>query len=264
MTRTESAETAHTTNSKIRLNKFIAMSGFTSRRKADDLIKSGKVQINGEVITRMGVEIHPEKDHIEVNGIQIKNIPSRSYYILNKPKGYICANHSTHGEKLITDLLPNIRLSTVGRLDKHTTGLLIATNDGEFLNQLAHPSYKCEKEYLVKIKRKMPQQIIEKLQNGIEIEVEKIKNGEKSTQKHFAKPLKVEVMKNQNNLCVLTVTIGEGKKRQIRLMMQAIGYRFIDLKRIRVGTLKLGELESGTYRELTSEEIDSLRNSSNS
>lgn len=234
------------------------MSGFTSRRKADELIASGKVKVNGVVFSAMGLTIDPAKDEVEINGVQISGLPSKVYYLLNKPRGFICANTSQHGDKLVTELLPKGKLSTVGRLDKLTEGLVIATNDGDFLYKVAHPSKKCEKEYEIKINKIMSKAQIDKLRNGVEIEIEKNQDGGMSVEKYFAKPKKIEVMKNDGKPTIVHITIGEGKKRQVRLMMAKVGYKYIDLKRVRVGNVKLGDLKSGEYRQLTSEEIKSL------
>lgn len=243
---------------KIRLNKFIASSGFTSRRKADDLIASGKVKVNGVFFRAMGVIIDLSKDEVEVDGVKISGMPSKVYYLLNKPRGFVCANSTQHGDKLVTELLPKGKLSTVGRLDKLTEGLLIATNDGNFLYHVSHPSKKCEKEYEIKINKIMSKDQIGKLKNGVEIEVEKNNNGEVVMEKYFAKPKKIEVVKNDGKPTIVHITIEEGKKRQVRLMMAKVGYKFIDLKRVRVGCVKLGDLKSGEYRQLTPEEIKSL------
>lgn len=240
----------------MRLNKFIALSGITSRRKADDLIQRGKVSVNGNVCSELGVRIEPEQDEITVNGITLGKLAKRQYYVLNKPKGYICARKSQFGDKLVTELFPINTLSTVGRLDKHTTGLLIATDDGELVNKLTQPSSKCEKEYLIKVQGQISDEQIKKLREGVEIEVENREN----TYTHFAKPKKLEVIKRIPQRSVLLMTIEEGKKRQIRLMMKAIGFPRIDLKRTRIGTLTLGDLELGKCRKLTKEEVDSLKN----
>ena len=151
----------------IRLNKFIAMSGLTSRRKADDLITQGKIKVNGMVIEKLGTMINSLSDEIAVNGVKIKSLPKKVYYLLNKPKGYICANTTQYGDKLVTMLLPKGRLSTVGRLDKNTEGMLIVTNDGDFLNKVAHPSKNCEKEYEVQINRIIGKEQLEKLTKKI-------------------------------------------------------------------------------------------------
>lgn len=243
---------------KIRLNKFIAMSGLTSRRKADDLISAGKVKVNGVVFRAMGISIDPMKDEVEVDGVKVSGLVAKVYYLLNKPKGFVCANSSGHDDKLITELLPPGKLSTVGRLDKLTEGLLIVTNDGDFLHKVAHPSRNCEKEYEVTINKTIPKDQIEILKKGVEIEVEKIHNEIKSTEQYLAIPKKVEVIKNDGKPTIIRITITEGKKRQVRLMMGALGYKYMDLKRIRTGNIKLGDLKSGEYRNLTPEEIKSL------
>lgn len=255
------AETASTSeeSSLIRLNKFIARAGITSRRKADSLIQQGKVCVNGEVCTEMGIRINQAKDTITVNGITIEKLPELKYYALNKPKGYICATKSMFGDKLITELLPPIQLSTIGRLDKNTTGLIIATNDGELVNQIAHPTYTCEKEYMIKVRGEISDTQIEQLKKGVEIEVEKVHNGHRSKETHFAKPKDVTIAKRRPERSVVLITIHEGKKRQVRLMMKAIGYSYIELKRVRIKKLKLGNLEIGKWKKLTPEEIQDLK-----
>ena len=243
----------------IRLNKFIAMSGITSRRKADELILAGKVSINGIVHTELGTRIDPNEDIISINGKELEGPKELVYYIINKPRDYICARRSQFGDKLITELLPKEvwNLSTVGRLDKNTTGLLIATNDGELINSLTQPSSKCEKEYMVKIQGELSDKKISELKKGVEIEVENCEN----TYTHLAKPKVVKILKRRPERTVISMVLEEGKKRQIRLMMNAIGYKRIDLKRIRISNLKLGELGIGKYRKLSKEEVNSLKSS---
>lgn len=234
------------------------MSGYTSRRKADDLILAGAVAVNGVMVNKMGTSINPKVDKVMIGMKKIDSMAEKVYYLFNKPKGYICANETQHEDKLVTELLPDIRLSTVGRLDKNTEGLLIVTNDGDFLNKIAHPSNKCEKEYEIKINKTISKENLAKLRNGVEIEVEKIQNGKKAIVKYLAKGKKVETIRNDGKPTIIHITIEEGRKRQVRLMMSAIGYRYMDLKRIRVGKIELGDLKTGTYRDLTQDEINSL------
>ncbi|MDP4008668.1 MAG: pseudouridine synthase [Candidatus Peregrinibacteria bacterium] len=251
-------QSAEAARDKIRLNKFIAASGYTSRRKADDLIASGAVAVNGVIVNKMGISINPKVDKVMIGMVKIDGMPEKVYYLLNKPKGYICANETQHEDKLVTELLPDMRLSTVGRLDKNTEGLLIVTNDGDFLHKIAHPSNKCEKEYEIRINKITKKEDIDKLKNGIEIEVERIQTDRKTSEKYIAKAKKVETIKNDGKPTIIHITIEEGRKRQIRLMMERIGYKYMDLKRIRIGSIKLGNLKTGTYRSLTQDEINSL------
>ena len=221
----------------IRLNKYIAQSGLTSRRKADDLIVQGKVEVNGNIVSELGRTIDAQLDEVSVNGTKIKGDNERLYYVLNKPRGYICSDKKYQGEMIAKDLIPEQNIYSVGRLDKDSTGLIIFTNDGTLKQRVSQPSFECEKEYMVKLNRPITKEELAQLRNGVEIEVEEIKNEKVHRELFFAKPLSVQIITNLPYRAVILMTIREGKKRQIRLMMERIGFPHIQLKRIRIGKI---------------------------
>jgi len=231
----------------MRLNSFIAKTGLCSRRKADVLISIGKIKLNGKVVNLLGVKIIPEKDVVEYKGRILKLKEENTYILLNKPKGYITTTKDEMGRKTVLNLLPQHlrkkRLFPVGRLDKDTTGLLILTDDGELANKLMHPRNKIEKTYIVTLNKAFKKTDIRTLLIGIEDEGEILK----------AKSLK----QNENNQVELT--LGEGKKREIKRMFRKLGYGTMEIKRIEYAFLTLQNVEEGKYRELTKTEVDKLK-----
>ena len=229
----------------MRLNKFLSLCGISSRRKADDLIKSGKIKVNGKVQTELGLNINEEKDDILYDGKKISIKDNFLYIKLNKPKGYICSNKDEKGRKTIFELLPNDKkLFSVGRLDYNTEGLILITNDGDFANKIIHPSYEIEKEYIVTIKGKILESEMAVLRAGV---VEK--DGKKLPKS------KVKLLNFENNISRLSIVIDQGKNRQIRRMFDAIGRTIILLKRIRIGNIRLGGVQRGKFKELTDREL---------
>lgn len=224
---------------EIRINKYIAGSGICSRRAAEELIKLGKVKINGKVITELGTKVK-NNDLVEVNEHDITNVQQKRYIILNKPIGYVTTSKEQFNRKSILDLV-NIeeRVYPVGRLDMYSEGLLILTNDGEITNAITHPSKHISKTYIATLNKEIAKIDILKLEGGIDI-------GGYVTSKALVKKL-------ENNS--IQITIFEGKNRQIRKMCECIGYTVIKLKRVSIGKLELGNLKSGEYKEITYEEI---------
>jgi 23S rRNA pseudouridine2605 synthase len=223
-----------------RLQKIISHAGITSRRHAEDLILQGKVKVNGKIVTELGSKADAEKDKIEVNGKAIK--PQKLIYlIMNKPKRYMTTRHDPRKRKTVYDLLP-LDLRTViwpvGRLDFNTEGLLIFTNDGELTQALAHPSKEHEKEYEVVLDKEVSSGRLQKIREGMIL-------GDKKTS-----PAQVRVDGNK-----IYLIIHEGWNRQVRRMFGAFGYTIRDLKRIRIGKLKLGNLETGKYKSVAKSEI---------
>jgi len=226
--------------SKVRLNKFLAQSGITSRRKADDLIESGKVSLNGEPITTLGTQIDPQKDIVTVEGHPdpITQIQDFLYVAMNKPADYITTLEDELDRQTILDLLPedlqDKGLKPIGRLDKNTEGLIILTNDTELINKLTHPKYEREKEYEVVISGHLLPEDQELLEEGILLPEEESKT----------RPCKIDILKTDTqsvpNKSTISITLKEGKKRQIRKMFKQIDQPVIYLQRIRVGTLTLG------------------------
>ncbi len=231
----------------MRLNKFLSSAGVCSRRKADVLIESGAVTVNGKVISELGSIINEKKDEICVEGKKVSLPLSRIYIKLNKPKGYACSAADEKGRKTIYELvdIPE-RLFSIGRLDYDTEGLIILTNDGDFANQVAHPSYEIEKEYIVKVKGEVKESELAVLRKGVVVDGKRMPRAG------------VKFMGYENEKSRLSVVIHEGQNHQVRNMFEAIGKDIVLLKRVRIGSVKLGGLKRGEYRPLREEEIVSL------
>ncbi len=231
-----------------RLNKFLAQAGVASRRQADRLIEAGKVSVNGVVCSNLGVQIDPDHDLVRVEGDLVGVKQTYEYWILNKPPGYLTTVHDPFGRATVMDLLPKTtaRLYPVGRLDLDTSGLLIFTNDGELALALTHPRHLVEKIYLAKVKGIPESSAIERLETGL-----LLADGPTS-------PAKIALEKVENGNAILKVTIREGRKRQVRRMLQAVGYPVLELKRIAMGSLSLGDLKEGTVRPVTQSELHQL------
>lgn len=234
--------------SNTRLNKYIASSGMCSRRKADELIESGVVMVNGKKVTELGFSVKP-KDKVFVNGKLIHPI-KHEYYRFYKPAGYITTADDEKGRKTIYDLLPeNLhKLKPVGRLDKDSTGLIILTNDGDLINELTHPSVKVPKLYRVAINGKITQNDINTMYKGIEIEPGKMAYAQ------------VEVLEFDNTSTVMEVLLHQGLNRQIRKMFEYLGFEVVSLKRIQHATLTLDGLKRGEFKPIKPGQIKDLRN----
>ncbi len=235
----------------MRLNKYIAQCGFSSRRKADEYIVKGAVKVNNEVIKELGYQVDAEKDKVTIDNNPI-NIQTEffTYIIFHKPKGCICSASDDRKRKTIFDYIdfPNVRLFSVGRLDYNTEGLLLLTNDGDLANKLMHPSYEIEKRYIVKINSQIKESELATIRKGVTLE-----DGYKTL------PAKVRVLQKLKDATKLEVTIKEGKYRQIHRMFDAVQKEVIFLKRVDYGPLHLGGVPRGGYRELNQFEIDSIK-----
>ena len=234
--------------SGIRLNKYIASSGLCSRRKADELIEQGSVNVNGRIVKELGYLVQP-KDKVFVNQKLIR--PAKlEYYRFYKPAGYITTCDDEKGRKTIYDLLPEelFSLKPVGRLDKDSTGLLILTNDGDLINALTHPSVKVPKVYLVTINSSIHRHELEKLANGIELEPGKIAYAD------------IEVLEMDSSHTEMRITLYQGMNRQIRKMFKAVGYDVKTLKRIQHATLTLDGLKRGEFKPIKPIQIRELKN----
>ncbi len=231
-----------------RLNKYIASSGLCSRRKADELIESGVVMVNGKKVTELGFTVNP-KDKVFVNGKMIHPV-KHEYYRFYKPAGYITTADDENGRKTIYDLIPeNLHhLKPVGRLDRESTGLIILTNDGDLINDLTHPSVKVPKLYRVSINGKISQKDIDTMYKGIEIEPNKIAYAE------------VDVLEVDNNHTIMEVMLYQGLNRQIRKMFEHLGFEVLTLKRIQHATLNLDGLKRGMIKPIKPQQIKELRN----
>lgn len=231
-----------------RLNKYIASSGLCSRRKADELIESGVVMVNGKIVTELGYGVQP-KDKVFVNKKLIHPV-KHEYYRFYKPAGYITTSDDEKGRKTIYDLLPERlhHLKPVGRLDRESTGLLILTNDGDLINDLTHPSAKVPKLYRVTINGKITQNDIDKMSKGIEIEPDK---------KAYAQ---VDVLEIDNDSTTMEILLFQGMNRQIRKMFEYLGFEVVSLKRIQHATLNLDGLKRGEFKPIKPQQIKELRN----
>lgn len=224
---------------KKRLAKFLARAGVASRRVCEELIFSGRVKVNRSV-TYLPQTMVDASDVITVDDQRIKNEETRVYFLLNKPLGYFCSPVKHQRRKLVTDLFKNIeqRLFTVGRLDKDTTGLLIVTNDGDFAQQIIHPSSNLQKEYVAKTGHEITDEHLKTISGGIKIDGV------------FVKPIRVKKVRKGT----VKVTVSEGKKREVRLLIQAAGLEVRELKRTRIGGLLLGDLSEGAWRPMSEKE----------
>jgi 23S rRNA pseudouridine2605 synthase len=231
-----------------RLQKIISAAGITSRRASEELILNGQVTVNGVVVTELGTKADPEIDTITVNGKQLRVSEERLYILLNKPTGYITALKDGQGRKLVTDLLKDVpeRVYPVGRLDYNTEGLLLLTNDGEWANRLMHPRHEVEKEYHVRVRGKVLDQQMKRMEDGVELEDGK------------TAPAVVRLVKSGEQNDWISVTIHEGRNRQVRRMCEAVSLSVVRLKRIRYGSLSLGTLRDGQFRYLTEAEVREL------
>ena len=229
----------------MRINKYLAAAGVASRRECDKMISDGKVKINGRV-AELGTEVGGE-DEVFVNGNKV-TIKKNEYYLLNKPKGYICSVSDDKGRKTVMDLMPQGagRIYPVGRLDYDSEGLLIMTTDGELAQKLTHPSNEVPKTYLVKVEGTVTETALNPIRSGIEIDG------------YFTKKCKAHIVETNKAYTKIHITITEGKNREIRKMFATIGKEVMLLKRIKIGEISLRGLDRGSYRKLTVQEIDYL------
>lgn len=227
----------------------MAEQGVASRRKSEDLIRAGKVKVNGH-IAEIGMKINPRKDLVTVGKQKLTNVKNRKmvYIMLNKPRGYVTTVSDELGRKTVMDLLPDFgcRIYPVGRLDKDSEGLLLLTNDGSFTNCMTHPSHEYAKVYRVTVRPAVNDEIIFNLRNGIEID------GRKTA------PCEVTVLTEEENRVVLEFILHEGRNRQIRKMCESQGLEVARLKRISIGPIKLGMLKQGDYKELSEQDVKKL------
>jgi 23S rRNA pseudouridine2605 synthase len=231
-----------------RIHKILARMGVASRRKAEELIIAGRVTVNGRPAS-IGMKADPARDHIKVDGKLLTKPEPKVYLMLNKPAGVVTSLSDPQGRPTIKDFLKGVkyRVFPVGRLDYDSEGLLLITNDGDLAHSILHPSKKISKTYIVKIKGLISDEDIEKLRRGIRLE-----DG-------MTAPAKVKRLRETGNNTWLEIAISEGRKRQIRRMLERAGHPVIRLKRVSVAGLKLGDLETGGVRRLTPDEIGGLK-----
>ncbi|MDJ0986188.1 MAG: pseudouridine synthase [Desulfobacterales bacterium] len=227
---------------EIRLQKFLSQAGICSRRKGEAYIQAGWVKVNGNIVTELGVKVDPARDRIEVDSEAIRADAASIYIALNKPKGYV-SSCDQPDEKIVMDLLDiSERVYPIGRLDKDSTGLLLLTNDGQLHHRLSHPSFKHEKEYIVTVARPLPDGALRKLESGLPM------MGTRTL------PARVKRFSARR----FAIILQEGKNRQIRRMVRKVGNQVVNLKRIRVANIELGNLPPGKWRHLNKTERDDL------
>lgn len=234
---------------RIRLQKYMAESGIASRRKSEELIAAGKVKVNGKVAS-IGDKIDPKRDIVAVDGRKIALAKSSVYIMLHKPRGFITTMSDEMDRKCVAELISDldVRVYPVGRLDKDSEGLLLFTNDGEFANNMTHPSKHIPKTYRVTVRPDITEEQINRFMTGIMIDGK------------MTLPANVNVISKEPGRVVLEVVICEGRNRQIRKMCEELGLEVARLKRVAIGPVRLGMLPQGKWRNLTPQEVHSLKN----
>lgn len=237
----------------MRINKYLATIGVASRRKAEKYVLEGRIKINGNTIYDLSTKVDLENDIIELDGVVLsKNFDKKIYILLNKPEGYITTVKDQFNRKNVLDLINDIdeRLYPVGRLDYETSGLLLLTNDGDLTYKITHPKHEIDKIYLASVKGIPSQEEIKKFERGLKID------------DYITSSAKLQIIKKDSikDYSVCKITIHEGHNRQVRKMLETIGHPVMNLKRIQLGNIKLGNLEKGEYRHLTKEEVEYLKN----
>lgn len=229
-----------------RLQKIIAQAGVTSRRKAEELIVGGRVTVDGEVVRELGAKADPDTNEVCVDGERLE-AERKAYVALNKPVGVICTNLDELARRTAVELVDvKQRLYCVGRLDEHSEGLLILTNDGEFAQKLTHPKYGVRKTYLARVEGELNEPDLEKIRKGIWL-------AEGRTQ-----AAEVAVKKRLHGVSLALITLREGKNREVRRIFARLGHKVFTLRRIRIGTLAIGSLKPGQWRRLAGDEVRSL------
>ena len=236
-----------------RLQKIIAHAGFASRREAEAMIREGRVTVNGDVVTELGTKADPARDHVKVDGKLITKPEEHRYILLYKPREVMTTVDDPQGRRTVIDLIKGVRerIYPVGRLDFHSEGLILLTNDGEFANTVAHPKHGSVKTYHVKVRGVPEERIIEKLERGITID-------NKRTLPCEIRRMKTTGKGDDEGNSWYEVKLREGRTRQIRRMFQAMGHPVSKLRRVAIGPLSDPRLGPGDYRELTSKEVKML------
>ncbi len=235
------------TDGKVRLQKFLAECGVASRRKSEELIEQGVVRVNGQVAF-IGDKINPKSDTVTVKGKKIVKQKTHTYIMLHKPRGFITTMSDEHDRKCVAELIKDVpgRVYPVGRLDRESEGMLLCTNDGEFANAMTHPRKHVPKTYRVTVRPTITQEQITELTTGIVID------------DRMTAPAEIRVVTREEGRVVLEIILYEGRNRQIRKMCEAVGLEVARLKRTAVGSVKLGMLKQGDWRDLTEDEVRKL------
>ena len=237
-----------------RLQKYLAECGIASRRKCEDLILQGLVKVNGKIIKELGTKVNPQKDVVEYGNKIVKKENKKIYILLNKPIGYVTTVKDQFNRDSVLDLTKEIkeRIVPVGRLDMYTSGALLLSNDGEFINKVTHPKNEIEKTYNVTVLGKVSEQDIKNIENGVKIDVD---GEEYTTKKAKVKILKIDEEKNFSRIQII---IHEGKNREVRKICEAIGKKVLALHRSKIATLDVKNLKLGKWRYLTSKEVEEI------
>lgn len=236
------------TEDTIRLQKVIAAAGLASRRAAEELIAQGRVQVNGQVVDQLGARVDPARDVIRVDGARLPPQRHHLYLVLNKPRGVVSTLDDPQGRPTLVDYLPAKagRLFHVGRLDTDSEGLIVCTNDGDFAQRLAHPSFEIDKTYVAEVEGDVSPAAIKRLRAGVRLE-----DG-------FIRPDKVKLMSRTASRSLLEISLHSGRNRVVRRLLLAVGHPVRRLSRTRIGPIKLGDLPVGQTRALTTAELGAL------
>ena len=230
----------------MRLQRLLASAGFGSRRQCEELIESGRVDVDGEVVTQLGTTVDPAAHKVRVDGVPLKK-QKLVYYAVNKPVGFVTTNRDPHGRPRVIDLVPpDERVFPVGRLDRFSEGLILLTNDGELAQKLTHPKFGVRKVYRVTVAGKVDGETMKKMRQGIYLA------------EGFVKVEGVKLLKSRSRATELEVVLREGKNREIRRILARLGHKVQQLRRIAVGPLRLGDVPSGAYRVVTPPEVEKL------
>lgn len=232
----------------VRLQKYLAQCGISSRRKAEELIAAGRVAVDGKIVTAMGTRVIPGRNKVTCDNKPVYSREKLVYYLLNKPKGFVTTLSDPQGRKIVTSLIKNVnaRLFPVGRLDLDTEGALILTNDGELAQKIQHPSYNTDKTYEALVRGRVSKENLSLLERGIFLD-----------QKNTA-PAKVKMLQQKGQNSLIRITIHEGRKRQVRKMFDHINHPVLHLKRTAYGKLTLGRLPIGGYKQLNSADLNKI------
>jgi 23S rRNA pseudouridine2605 synthase len=231
-----------------RLQKVLAAAGLGSRRQCEELITAGRVDVDRRVVTELGTRVDPAKQAIRVDGVAL-HTARLEYFAVNKPSGVLCTNRDPSGRTRVIDMIDSkhARLFTIGRLDLHSEGLILVTNDGELANRLTHPRYGVRKTYRVVVAGSATREVLDKLQSGIHLA------------EGFARAERLEIRSHHKESTVLEMVLREGKNREIRRLLARVGHKVLRLTRIAVGPVRLGMLPTGAVRRLTPDEIKALK-----
>lgn len=234
-----------------RLQKVLAAAGLGSRRQCEELILTGRVEVDRKTVTELGIKVDPIQQQVRVDGVALPQ-PDRVYYAVHKPPGVVCTNRDPAGRPRVVDLVPSpeLRLFPVGRLDLHSEGLILLTNDGELANRLMHPRYGVEKTYRVMVAGRPTPAVLAELRTGVHLA------------EGVARASSVTVKKELKQSTVLEIVLKEGRNREIRRVLARVGHKVLRLLRLAIGPVRIGDLPSGGFRRLTRQEVDALRQAS--